>query len=170
MPPDLDVYVVSNAREHETINRFLDSYCDRAASEDRGGEELMISPLDSCDEEPTRLENWEWEPSKTLTHIVERGLEHPRRAFCVYLKPRDASLRSMVLAFTSNDRVIFGASLDDEGAKQENLERATVLLHQLAREFGAHLGFVCVETGPPLTRSSNIPDQIIYFWESKSHS
>ena len=41
MPPCLDVYVVAD-REREVIERFLDGYVDRTASEDRGDEELML--------------------------------------------------------------------------------------------------------------------------------
>ena len=47
MPPNLDVYVVSSARDHETIKRFLNAYVDRAASEERGDEELIMVALDS---------------------------------------------------------------------------------------------------------------------------
>jgi hypothetical protein len=50
MPPNLDVYVVSRAQDRETIERFLSTYVDRGASEDRGDEELMmltwIPPVD----------------------------------------------------------------------------------------------------------------------------
>jgi hypothetical protein len=46
MPPHLDIYVISPARNRETIERFLRPYVDRAASEDRGDEELMMLALD----------------------------------------------------------------------------------------------------------------------------
>jgi hypothetical protein len=42
MPPNLDIYVISHAQDRETIEHFLSAYVDRAASEDRGDEELMM--------------------------------------------------------------------------------------------------------------------------------
>src|ERR1035438_5274323 len=125
-------------------------YVDRAASEDRGDEELSILPL-GASEHPPDLHSWEWEPSKSLTHIVDRGLEYPRLALCVYLKPMDWSLEWAILGFTTDDRVIFGISFDDEGGKVENFERGKALLHEMARVLGACEGFIGVEQGAPLT-------------------
>lgn len=100
MPPNLDIYVISAARNRETIERFLDTYVNRAASENRGNEQLMILPLDATDT-PRELAGWEWEPSATLSHIVDRGLDFPRRAFCVYLSARDTSLTGPTLGTMS---------------------------------------------------------------------
>jgi len=87
MPPNLDVYVISHARDRETIETVPERVRDRAASENRGDEQLMILALDAVGQ-PSEGDNWDWEPSRNLTHIIERGLEHPRRAFSVYLKTR----------------------------------------------------------------------------------
>ncbi len=43
MPPNLDIYGLTKHRDAATIDKFLDAYVDRAASEDRGDEELMLS-------------------------------------------------------------------------------------------------------------------------------
>jgi hypothetical protein len=67
------VYIISTARDRETIERFLGAYVDRAASEDRGDEELIVLTLDASGE-PSSGDDWDWEPSKSLTHVVERGL------------------------------------------------------------------------------------------------
>ena len=115
MPPSLDIYVISPARNVEAIERFLSTYVDRAASENRGDEELMMLVLDSSGQ-PTTGDDWEWEPSKSLTHIIERGLQFPPRAFSVSLKTRDSSLAGAILAFDVDNHVIFGLSMDDEGA------------------------------------------------------
>ena len=45
MPPDLDIYGLTKHRDTTTIDRFLDTYVDRAKSWDRGDEELMMEPL-----------------------------------------------------------------------------------------------------------------------------
>jgi hypothetical protein len=165
MPPNLDVYVISGARNRETIERFLNAYVDRAASDDRGNEELKLLALDSSGK-PCGGDEWDWEPSNSLTHIVERGLEFPRRAFCVYdLKPLDASLAGAILAFDVEGQVIFGVSLDDEGAKAENSERAKALLHDMAKVLGATHGFIAVEEPAPLRgRMQRPPTILVHSW------
>jgi hypothetical protein len=163
MPPDLDIYVISGSRDRETIERFLASYVDRRTSEDRGDEELMMLPLSSCDSARS-LSDYEWEPARSLTHIVERGLDYPRRGFCVYLTSLDASLSRAILSFTDDDRVIFGVSLDDEGAKPENFEKAKRLMHQMAREFAGQMGFIGVEEPPPLKHQEESHERWVHSW------
>ena len=164
MPPNLDVYVVSPARNLETIERFLNAYVDRDASEDRGNEELMLLALDSSGQ-PSAGDDWDWEPAESLSHIVRRGLEFPRRAFAVYLKPLDATLAGAILAFDIDNQVIFGVSMDDEGAEVENSERAKLLLHDIAKAFGATHGLIAVEEGAPLRGRMQPPARIpVYLW------
>ena len=163
MPPNLDVYVVSSARDRETIERFVDAYVDRSASEDRGDEELMMLALDSSGQ-PSSGDDWDWEPSSTLTHIVERGLQLPRRAFSVHLKTRDTSFAGATLAFDADNRVIFGVSMDDEGAQPENLERAKNLLHAMAQALKGSHGFIGVEEPPPLRGTRQTPKSLVYAW------
>jgi len=165
MPPNLDIYVISPARNPETIERFLAAYVDRAASENRGDEELMMLALDSSGQ-PSTGDDWNWEPSKNLTHIVDRGLQFPRRAFSVSLKTLDASLAGAVLAFDVDNQVIFGVSMDDEGAKAENLERAKTVLHEMAQTLGATRGFIGVEEPPPLRGKQKLPFIPAYSWPS----
>src|SRR5215472_6267662 len=102
MPPNLDVYVVSPARNRETIERFLSAYVDRAASEDRGNEELMLVALDPAGQSSSG-DDWDSEPSRSLTHIIERGLQFPRRAFSAYLRTLENSLAGAILAFDVDD-------------------------------------------------------------------
>ena len=164
MPPNLDVYVISPARNRETIECFLNAYVDRAASEDRGSEDLMLVALDSSGQ-PSSGDDWDWEPSTSLTHIVERGLQLPRRAFSAYLKTLDASLAGAILAFDVDNQVIFGVSIDDEGAKAENLERAKVVLLDMAQAFGATHAFIAVEEPAPLRgRKESPPKILVYSW------
>ena len=164
MPPNLDVYVISPARNRETINRFLNAYVDRNASDDRGNEELMLLALDSSGQ-PSTGDDWDWEPSRSLGHIVERGLSFPCRAFSVYLKPLDASLAGAILAFDVDNQVIFGLSMDDEGAQPENYERAKVLLHDMTEALGATRGFIAVEEPAPLRGKKQPPPTIlVYSW------
>jgi hypothetical protein len=149
MPPNLDIYVFSPNRDRESIDRFLRDCVDRPACEDRAGEEMMLVPINSAGKTETGDE-WDWEPSVSLTHMVDRGLDFPRRAFSIYLRPRDVSLSGATLGFDTNNQVIFGLSLDDEGGQPENLEKAKVLLHELVNSFAGTRGFVLVEDPPPL--------------------
>jgi hypothetical protein len=162
----LDIYVISPERNRETIERFLATHVDRTTSEDRGNEELMLLALDSSGQ-PSSRDEWDSEPSLSLTRIVERGLEFPRRAFSAYLKAQDTSLAGAILAFDVSNRVIFGLSMDDEGGKPENLARAKQLLHEMAEKLGATHGFIGVEQPPPLRAKNEPPPMIlVYSWQA----
>lgn len=152
MPPDLDIYGLTKHRDVTTIGRFLDTYVDRTASEDRGDEELMMESLLPT-QGGTGFEAVEWEPALNLSHIIERGLAFPRRAFTVYLTPQRTDLTQAILGFTSDDQLVLGLALDDEGAKPENEIRAKEILAQLVKEYGCHCGLILVESPPPLSEA-----------------
>ena len=163
MPPNLDIYVISRSRSRDMIERFLNTYVDIEASADRGREELMLLPLGSS-ESPPRLEDWDWEPSGTLSNIIERGLQHPPRAFSVSLRTRNTSLAGSTLGFTADDQVFFGLSLDDEGADPENLAKAKELLYEMVESLQGRSAFIGVETPPPLVGVTPSSDFIVYSW------
>ena len=150
MPPSLDIYVFSNGRDRATLNRFIDRYVDRPASEQRGDEELMILRVGA---EPEDLNAWEWEPAKTLTHILNRALDHPRRAFVVYLRTCDSRCDGVALGFTSDDRVVLGLSVDDPLGDDRILDIARSILLELADGFEADAGLILAEEAPPITPS-----------------
>lgn len=144
MPPNLDIYGLTHHRDLATINDFIDNYVDRAASEDRGDGELMLDLLDGNPED-----GYDSEPSISLTHIIERGLDQPPRAFANYLKAKNPDFDGSIICFTSDNLVIFSVSIDDEGAQPENFERAKQLLDEIARKYDCHLGLIGVEFPPP---------------------
>lgn len=49
MPPNLDIYAITEDRSIDIINDFLEKYIDRQECELRGDEELMLLPMDSTD-------------------------------------------------------------------------------------------------------------------------
>lgn len=159
MPPALDIYVRCPRRDRETIERFLDTWVDRATSEDRGNEDLMLWPLGAT-RNPDTHDNWEWEPAQTLSHIVNRGLDKPARAFTVYLATIDPSLVGAMLTFTADDQVIFGLSIDDEDATEENLTTARSLMDRLATDFDADAGYIVCEEPPPLLAANFPPTDV----------
>ncbi len=147
MGPTLEICGLTRERDQETIQRFLDLYVDRAASEDRGDEELMMEPLGAT-EEPRGLRDSQWEPALTLTHAVRRGLDYPRRAFFFYLQPSRPGIDRAILSFTSDDQLILGLVVpDEEDAASE--PQARDLMYELAKEFRCHLAAVLAESPPP---------------------
>lgn len=165
MPPDLDIYVISESRDRDTLERFIATYVDGEANENCVDEELMMLPLDATDD-PAEIVQWDWEPAITLTHILGRGLDRPRRAFTVYLKPKDNAMDRVILAFTADNQVVFGLSIDDADENPENINLAKQLLHTLAESFNGHLGVIASEAPPPLweKEAQNMKGQI-FIWK-----
>jgi hypothetical protein len=143
MPPSLDIYALTRQRDRATIERFLDEYSDRAADEERGDEELLLENPAYFTEDWTGQRSgpfpetaWEDEPAYTLSHIIERGLDHPRRAFTAYLTAKAPDLDGIILAFTRDDQLVLGLSIDDAGAPPEHEVRAKALLGRLMEAYG----------------------------------
>jgi hypothetical protein len=72
------------------------------------------------------------------------------------LTPKDPQIDYVVLGFTIDGQLVFGLSVDDEGAQPENLMVAKTLLHTMAQHYDGHLGLIIVETAPPLSESEFI--------------
>ncbi len=162
LPPDLNIYVLAKDRTKETIDRFVELYVDRTVSEVRDDEELMMLPLWFGKKNPTNeirnlsLDDYDWEPAQTLTNIIERGLQFPRRSFSVYLQPKNKRLVQAILSFTADNQLILGLSVDDEGALPENERNAQQILVNLMEQFNAQTGLIIVDWSPPLTESDFI--------------
>lgn len=147
MSPCLDIYGLTTTRDRPIIQAFLDEYVDQVASDDRGDEDLMLMPLIPRD--AGGLDAYDWEPARSLAHIIERGLDYPRRAFNAYLRSRREDVDQVILGFTADDMLVLGLSIEDEGAKPENEQRATNLLDELMTSFHCHMGTILVESPPP---------------------
>jgi hypothetical protein len=150
MPPDLDIYILTKRRNSETIYHFIDQFVDRDVSEDRGYEELMIISIDQSGNvsDPQR---YDWEPSLTLSNIINRGLDYPRRSFTVYLKPKHKEIDRAMLSFTVDDQLVLGLSIDEESEKPENLNKSKSLLVALAEGYEGSMGLIAVEQPPPIS-------------------
>ena len=151
MPPNLDIYALTTSRNAATLNRFIEEYVDRAASEDRGDEELMMAPLPlKSGEEP---DDWDWEPAQTLTHSIQRGLDYPRRSFTIYMRSKQQGIIGALIAFTTDDQLVLGLSIDYKGAHTKDEERAKALLHHLAEQYHCSLGIMMNEMPPPWSQA-----------------
>lgn len=152
MPPNLDIYILTQHRNVETINRFIDDFVDRGASKDRGDKELMVVRLEvKATANPHHGDDFEWKPALTLSHIIDYGLSNPPRAFCTYHKSKQHDITHTMIAFTTDNQVVFGLSVDDEGMKPENLSRAKKLLQMMAANYEGHVGLIAVEQPPELS-------------------
>lgn len=148
-PDGWDVWVITPHRNADTISRFLAGFVDRAAAEDRGDEQLMLSPLvegasvDFATSPSTTTEQiagwvneFDWEPALTLTHSIERGLSRPWRAFSLFGLPSiRPDLMSVAIQFTPDGELVLGV-------ETRSKEEATAWLGRLAEEFDADLGLV----------------------------
>jgi hypothetical protein len=155
--------VISKRRDHASIDRYLQAWLDRAASEDRGDEELMMLPLNVT---PGEVHDWDWEPAVTLSHMIQRGLDRPARAFAIYLQPRETAVDGVTLAFTTDEHVVFGVSVDDPYEGDDRLAFAKELLHRLVEEFDGEAAYIAVEEPPPLVGAHIPPDatRVLFSW------
>ena len=147
-PSQMEAYVLTERRDEETINRFLDEYVDRDASEDREGEELMMEPLDSAG--VSRLassrEEYDSEPALTMTHALQRGLDYPRRAFALYVKTKSSEYNGAVLCFTTVNQRVLGVFLGDTPDEEH---QARELLQTLMNDYDGVLGMISIFEPPP---------------------
>lgn len=130
-----------------------------AANAARGDEELLLEALDARPEETqrqTRQMEWESEPSLTLSHILERGLAYPRRAFTAYLTClptcHQAGIERAILGFTRDDQLVLGLSVYS-GQEKADEAWAHELLAHFAEVYRCHLGLILLETPPPLSEA-----------------
>ena len=70
MPTSLDIYALTRQRNRPTVERFIASYVDREASDDRTGEELMMLALDAAPGAEERMDQVEWLPVASLADIL----------------------------------------------------------------------------------------------------
>lgn len=149
MPPDIDIYVLTPRRDRETLERFIERYVDRPASSERRDEDLMIRTLAGG------AESYAPERIGGLEQALGRGLDRPPVCFPLYLRSKPEYDRA-IIGFTADGKLALSLSLDDWEEKDETLERAKVLMDELAREFGGTLGFIRVEEPPPFDEAEFI--------------
>jgi hypothetical protein len=153
VPPYLEIYALTRRRDRRTVEQFIATYVDREASEDRAGEELMMLPLDADPGAEERMDEVEWVPVGSLRDILAHGLARPSRAFVASLRPRAAPFTHACLAFTRDEQLVVGLSLDDEGMLPANQAEAERVMHRLMHEFDGHRGLVGVELPAPLSEA-----------------
>lgn len=167
MPSTIDLYGLTKYRQESYIFQFLDTYVDRAAEEERQDEELMIMPIESTSG-LTEPSGWDWEPARTLSHVIQRGLDIPLRAFTVYVASKHNSVQHAVISFTSDEQLILGLTIND---RQKGVDTvAGGLLVQIMEQYRCHLGLIIAEMPPPSNQAefqslANHPRTILFHGE-----
>jgi hypothetical protein len=154
-PSEIVVYVLTRRRDEQTVNRFLDEYVDREASEGTGHEELNMEPLTGDDQliyhHTWSWEDYDWGPARTLREAMRLGLDHPRRAFALYLETKSSEFYQAVLAFTTDDQLVLG--IDMEGPPEQE-HRAVQLLQLLMQEYDGVLGMITLPEPAPRSEAA----------------
>ncbi len=125
----------------------MDTYVDREQSELRDDEELMMLKVNS--EEAPEDDEYDWEPAITLTHSIQRGLDHPRRCSSLYINSKLPEISGAISRFASDDKLVIGLSVDDSEDKEETLEFSKALLRKIIHVFDCSPGFIMFEEPPP---------------------
>ena len=107
--------------------------------------------LDAAPGAEERMDQVEWLPVASLADILTLGLSRPSRAFVVRLRPQSARFSDAYLAFTRDDQLVLGLSLDDEGMLPANQAEAERVMHRLMQDFDGHRGLVGAELPVPLS-------------------
>jgi len=142
MPAYLDICGLTNERNKQLIEKFLREYIYREKIEDRGDEDLMILKLEYHQNPSGKNDdnNFDWEPAKTLTNTIKRGLDYPRRCFYVCYPSDHEIVNFAWLQFTTDDKLILGLSVSIE--KESNLVLSKSLLNHLKENYHCHLGMI----------------------------
>ena len=145
----MHAYVLTEKRDRETIERFLDMYVNRETSIDRGNENLYVRPLNWRDEDLLLMNRYDREPAIDLSHVISLGLAVPRRAFCLYLDARRDDIRQAALGFTTDDCLVLGLGVESHRRAYEATMQAKILLNLLVDTFDCRAGLIAVEQAPP---------------------
>lgn len=141
----LDVYGLTDQRSLETVNAFVAQYCDRAAIEDLGDSALMILRTDATD--PDRADAYEFQPVASLSQAIAVGLEHPTRAFSLYLPAQESTIDQVVLSFCRDRQLVLGLTLPDRDCAPK---QAQTFLQDWATRYRCSRGLIGLEAPPPL--------------------
>lgn len=131
VPPFNDIYVVTDDRSKTCVDKFLSKYADLANASVRTDFEVR--------------DGSSYVETGTLTNTIAYGLADKRRCFVVYLDSAVSGLKSVIVFFTLDGKLVLGLSIEyDENSDEE----AAHVLAMLKAEFNADLGVVSFETHP----------------------
>ena len=147
MPSYIEVYILTENRDRETINRFLKNFTNREEIEGRADEELMI--LDST--EPSLPEKYFWIQAETLTKSINLGLNKPGICFTMFLRSNRQHVEWLTITFTIDNKLVLGLSLfeNPEYSTPDNYQLAEVLKGELMLHYNGKFETIGIETNSP---------------------
>jgi len=116
MPPCYDVYGISKKRDKETINRFVEYFCDRDQIESQTGCEIFVN-----ENEKYNIPEESIEVSK-LSDVIEYGILNKTKGYSYYLDSRDDYI-GVLLKFTYDSKIIFGVSIEEKTVRKSGIVR-----------------------------------------------
>ncbi len=131
VPPLNDIYIVTDDRSEACVDKFLSKYADLANASVRTDFEVR--------------DGSSYVETGTLTNTIAYGLADKRRSFVVYFDSAVSGLKSVIVCFTPDGKLVLGLSIEyDENSDAE----AAHVLAMLQAEFNVDLGVVSLETHP----------------------
>ena len=131
MPPYNDIYIVTNDRRKACIDRFLSKYADLTTAKMRTDFEVRVGD--------------EYVETGTLADTIAYGLADDQRDFVVYFDSAVSGLKSVMLFFTPDGKLVLGLSTEHDENSDEEAGR---VLAMLKTDFNVTLGVVSLETHP----------------------
>ncbi|MER6952196.1 hypothetical protein ABT294_50120 [Nonomuraea sp. NPDC000554] len=138
MPPCLDVYVWLPERNSKVLGRFVDSYVNVAASDERLHAFMRVHVLGIANDTDDKA-------------LDELRLDDGDDVFTLYLKARDH--HQAIITCTRDGATVLGLSVDAPDDLPEALRKAEQLVEQLRQQFSAPAGCAGVELPPAGDRS-----------------
>ena len=134
-----DVYIVTKSRTRSVIDDFINEFVDLDQARERPDEEeLMLLPLGASPTDAQLLDDYDWEPSVSIEHIVDRGMDQPWRAFFVPdLPARRPDVLGVTIGFTLDGCFV-------AGIEAPTLDAGVAWLCILAEQLDAEVGAITV--------------------------
>lgn len=154
MPPFYDIYGLSNQRDKETIDKFINYFCYRDDVEYLGEDSgIFVRSSDECNED--------FIPLSTLTDVIEWGLNNPTKGFSFYLHKGFKTVKGLILTFTYDSKMVFGVSIEYNeivnGKLINNASLCDVLANKVSEVTNSYKTLIGLELPPP--RSEEELDQ-----------
>ena len=139
MPPNLDIYGLTDDRSMDAVWRFASLYVAREEFERPWGVSLIHDNVPGADLK-----------APDLRSALQTGLNDTACRFSLYLKTKNPNkIYGAIISFTQDGKLILGLSVDVAEGGDAQLKQAERLLGELRSEHGCRLGFVMCEEPPP---------------------
>ncbi|MDH6309600.1 hypothetical protein M2451_001966 [Dysgonomonas sp. PFB1-18] len=152
MPPFYDIYGLSKKRDRETIEKFLDYFCYRDEIENLGKDEGIFI----LESEDYNIQE-DFIPVKTLSEVIDFGINNPNQAFAFYLSQPLKNVESVILCFTYDNQIVLGVSVEVNRIENDRFIDNSAICDQLAATIvkltSAHKTIMGLELPPPRSES-----------------